>query len=168
MVALFDKGQLDMFEHLKDRWVRRSRLTEEQYVEKRLRKGLAEDGSFIPDPEPIAPPVGWTSEPSLSELVARAVQSESLKAAAENAGMETLEEADDFDIDDDYALFSGYENEFDDGTGIDDVVHPTARESDDLSSDPGAPGGGEDSTLQPPEVQNNGNHPSSGDAEPTD
>lgn len=58
---------------------------------------------------PLAPPVGYVKQPSLSERIRAMVRSEHLRAAAENAGFETFEEAEDFDVDDDPELKSPYE-----------------------------------------------------------
>lgn len=53
----------------------------------------------IPDPVPVAKPVGWQAPPSLQEQIRRLIRTEmSMRAAAE--GRETFEEADDFDVPD--------------------------------------------------------------------
>lgn len=58
---------------------------------------------------PIASPVGYVKQPSLSERIRAMVRSEHLRAAAEGAGYETFDEAEDFDVDDDPELRSNYE-----------------------------------------------------------
>lgn len=58
-------------------------------------------GREIPDPVPLAPPVGWKKQPSLAEQIREMVRSEKLAQEAAAAGYETFEEADDFDIPDD-------------------------------------------------------------------
>jgi len=58
---------------------------------------------------PIAPPVGYVKQPSLSERIRAMVRSEHLRAAAEGGGFETFEEAEDFDVEDDPELRSNYE-----------------------------------------------------------
>lgn len=85
----------------------------EEYLEKLARKGLKPDGTPILDPVPIAPPVGYKRHPSMVEIVRDMVKSERLAQAARDAGAETLEEAEDFDIDDEYQLGSPWENDFD-------------------------------------------------------
>lgn len=73
---------------------------------------LDERGRELPDPVPLAPPVGYKKQPSLFELVRTMVKSERLRAEVESAGYETFEDADDFVIGDDYDPRSPYENEF--------------------------------------------------------
>lgn len=85
----------------------------EEYLEKLARKGLNPDGTPILDPVPLAPPIGYKRHPSMVEIVRDMVKSERLAQAARDAGAETLEEAEDFDIDDEYRLESPWENDFD-------------------------------------------------------
>lgn len=67
-----------------------------------------------PDPTPVALPVGFRRPPTLAETVRKLVRSEELRRAAEVAGFESAEEADDFDVDDDtYDPKSPYERHFD-------------------------------------------------------
>ncbi|UIB81459.1 hypothetical protein [Flyfo microvirus Tbat2_151] len=61
----------------------------------------------------MAPPVGYKRQPSLADQIREMVRSERLAMEAENAGYETFEEADDFDVGDDYDPQTPYENEFD-------------------------------------------------------
>lgn len=90
------------------------KLTQEQYLEKLLRKGLHPDGSPILDPTPIAPPIGYKKAPSMVEIVRDMVRGERLKQAAIDAGHETFEEAEDFDIEEDpIQRSSPWVNEFD-------------------------------------------------------
>lgn len=73
-----------------------------------------EYGREILDPTPMAPPIGYKKQPSMIEMVRNMVRSEHVKRAAEEAGMETFEEADDFDIPDDpIDPSTPYENDFD-------------------------------------------------------
>lgn len=65
------------------------------------------------DPTPIAPPIGFKRTPSLAEQIRDMVRSEALRAEVEKAGAETFEEADDFDVDDDFDPTSPYEADFD-------------------------------------------------------
>ena len=74
---------------------------------------LTEDGREKPSAQKIAPPLGYTKRESLVETIRRMVRSEALRNEAEAAGMETLEEADDFDVGDDYDPSSPYEYNFD-------------------------------------------------------
>lgn len=70
-------------------------------------------GREIPDPTPIAPPIGYKRQPSLAEQIRAMVRSERLAQEAEQAGFETFEEADDFNVGDDFDPHSPYENDFD-------------------------------------------------------
>lgn len=74
---------------------------------------LDENGHEIMDPRPMAPPVGYNRQPSLTEQIRNMVRSEKLRQEAEAAGMETFEEADDFEVGDDYEPSSPYEADFD-------------------------------------------------------
>lgn len=74
-------------------------------------KPLDQFGREIPDPTPVAPPVGYNRQPTMVEHIRAMVQGELLRRAAEESGAETFEEADDFDIPGDEP-FSPYEAEF--------------------------------------------------------
>lgn len=74
---------------------------------------LDERGREMPSPLPIAPPVGYKKSPSIAEQIRAMVISEKLKEEARAAGKETFEEADDFDVDDDFDPSSPYEANFD-------------------------------------------------------
>lgn len=62
--------------------------------------GFDSMGREIPDPTPVEIPVGFHRPPSLREQFARFMREE-LSARAVDAGMESFEEADDFDVPDD-------------------------------------------------------------------
>lgn len=72
-------------------------------------------GRELPDPTPVAPPVGYIKQEPLHVQIARMVRSQMLADEAKAAGAETFEEADDFDVDDDpeLSIRSTYENDFD-------------------------------------------------------
>nr|QJB20443.1 MAG: hypothetical protein [Microvirus sp.] len=76
-------------------------LTEEEYNLRLLAKGIGPDG-LIPDPVPIAPPIGYKRQPSMTEIVRNAVRSERLALEAQLAGFETFEESEDFDVGDEF------------------------------------------------------------------
>lgn len=61
----------------------------------------------------MAPPVGYTRAPSLSDQIREMVRSERLARDLAEQGVETFEEADDFDIGDDYDPSTPYEETFD-------------------------------------------------------
>lgn len=81
------------------------------YKEKLQRKGLSEAGGEIVSSVPMAPPIGFHKQPSMVEHIRNMVRSEQLRMAAEAAGQESFEEADDFDVDDDPEPASAYEFE---------------------------------------------------------
>lgn len=105
------------------------------YLEKLASKGLTSDGgALIPDPTPIAPPVGYVRQPSITERIRDMVRSERLRAEVEAAGAETFEESEDFDVGDDFDPQSPYEEIFD---------PPIPDASTGGSAPPGGSGGGE-------------------------
>lgn len=75
---------------------------------------LNEYGQEIPDPKPMALPVGFKRPEPLAETIRRLVHSEQWRMAMERSGAETMTEADDFDIPDDpLDPASPYEENFD-------------------------------------------------------
>lgn len=123
-------------------------------------------GRELPDPTPMAPPVGYKKQPSLKDQIRQMVVGERLKAEAAAAGKETFEEADDFEVGDDYDPRSPYEEVFEGvpvpnaGEELERAVYqaimkaqaesaapqqpkPPADPSDASRSSPAAEGGGE-------------------------
>lgn len=74
--------------------------------------GLDEKGHEIPDSTPMALPVGFKRPESLQDQIRRLIRSERLAMEASSLGRETFEEADDFDVGDDYDPTSPYEEVF--------------------------------------------------------
>lgn len=70
------------------------------------------DGREIPDPVPIAPPIGWFKQPSMFDQVRDMVRSEHLRLYAEAQGAESFEEANDFEVEDEMFPTSPHEGEF--------------------------------------------------------
>lgn len=73
------------------------------------------NGEEILDPTPIALPVKFKKPLSLQEQIARFVRNEDIQKALARQGVETFEEAEDFDVDDDSDEFtrtSPWEEEF--------------------------------------------------------
>lgn len=70
-------------------------------------------GRETPDPIPMAPPVGWKETPDMVDQIRMMVRSEHMRLAALSQDKETFEEADDFEVGDDYDPTSPYEDEFD-------------------------------------------------------
>lgn len=120
-----------------------------------VRQYIDEDGREVLDPTPMEPPLGWKRQPSLAEQIRDMVRSEQLRAAAEAQGMETFEEADDFEVDDDYDPSTPFENDFDPPIKemIKDVERERASKKETVRQDPqpkppgekvdGVPGEGE-------------------------
>lgn len=71
------------------------------------------DGSESLDPTPMAPPVGYRRQPSLAEQIREMVRSEKLAQELAATGAETFEEADDFDVEDEFDPSTPWENDFD-------------------------------------------------------
>lgn len=69
-------------------------------------------GLYYPDPTPIAPPVGYVRSPTIAEQIRSMVRSEQLRRHADTQGLDTFEEADDFDVGDDYDPRSPWEEQF--------------------------------------------------------
>lgn len=76
---------------------------------------ILDDKGEYPDPTPMSPPLGYKKQPSMVQLMREMIASNDLRKAAEAAGMETFEEADDFTVDDPEGdmVDSPHENEFD-------------------------------------------------------
>lgn len=70
-------------------------------------------GRELPDPVPLAPPIGFVNQPSMFDVMRDMIRGEALKAYAESTGSETFEEAQDFDVEDDMFPQSSFEGEFD-------------------------------------------------------
>jgi len=83
----------------------------------RKKTKLTKRGKEIVDGTPLQPPLGYKKQESLHEQIRRMVVSEQLRLAAEQAGMETFEEADDFDVGDDLDPTSPFEEVFE-GVGM--------------------------------------------------
>lgn len=118
-------------------------------------------GRYYPDPTPIAPPIGYIKSPSIAEQLRAMVRSEHVRQAAEQAGEDTFEEADDFEIGDDYDPRSPWEEQFDGEFSLPINQQPVARDPDDRNpptppvpgpNAPAAPGGGPGALPLAPEV----------------
>lgn len=71
------------------------------------------EGRELPDPVPLAPPVGWHANPSMFETMRQMIRSEAVRAYAEAQGDESFEEAQDFDVEDEEFPQSPHEGDFD-------------------------------------------------------
>lgn len=80
--------------------------------EERKRFGaLDTNGAEKLDSTPMQPPIGYNPQPSMFDVMREQIARYHRELAA--ADLETPEEADDFDVDDDYDPTSPYEHDFD-------------------------------------------------------
>lgn len=70
-------------------------------------KPLNELGQLVPDPTPMAPPIGYVKQPSMVDIIREQIRLAGLEAA--NRGFESFEEGDDFEVGEDYEPQSAYE-----------------------------------------------------------
>jgi len=77
---------------------------------------LDTDGHEVPDPTPISIPAGFKRPETLAEQVQRLVRTH-ISREAERTGRETFEESEDFNVGDDDAPSTPYEEEFDPALG---------------------------------------------------
>lgn len=116
-------------------------------------KQLDDRGRELLDPRPVAPPVGYKRQPSMVEHIRNMVRSEMLRSAAENAGMESFEDADDFVVGDDYDPASPYEGDFE-PVDYEALKAQEARDAKKASTPPEnqgtRPEGGEKAPTPPP------------------
>lgn len=101
-----------------------------------VRSELTPDGRFeLPDPTPMAPPIGYKAEPTLSDMIRSMVRREQFNLEVSRAGFETFDEAEDFDIEDDPVdPLTPYERVFEPPPAKPLVQEPVAPER--ASSDP--------------------------------
>jgi len=70
-----------------------------------------EDGGEILDPTPMQPPLGYKKSLSLSEQIAQQVRIAQLKILEDSLLEETEDEADDFEVGEDFEPLSAHEND---------------------------------------------------------
>lgn len=63
--------------------------------------GHTDKGEEVPDPRPMAMPLDWEAPVPIAEEIRRLVAGEAARLVAQADGVETFEEAEDFDIPDD-------------------------------------------------------------------
>lgn len=83
-------------------------------------------GRELLDGRPMEPPVGYVKRPSLTEQIRAMVREHAFQQALEANGVETFEEAEDFDIGDDYDPSSPYEEYFE-PTPNEALIQPPAQ-----------------------------------------
>lgn len=97
---------------------------------------LDQGGRETLDPTPMAPPIGYNKQPTMVDHIRNLVRSERLAEEVRRAGFETAEEADDFEVGDDFDPTSPYEHNFDPPVAaLDPSPEPPPQA-------PGAQGGG--------------------------
>lgn len=69
------------------------------------------EGGEVLDPTPLQPPLGYKRTPSLSEQIAIQVRRMKLELLQDDSIEETDEEADDFEVGDDFHPLSPHEND---------------------------------------------------------
>lgn len=79
---------------------------------RRRRDRINEFGSEIVDPTPVAAPLQFTRPETQFEQIRRLIRSEQLAQEAAAAGFETPDEADDFEVGDDFDPTTPYEEHF--------------------------------------------------------
>lgn len=90
-----------------------SKLKSKPVVDELLEARLDANGHEVVSSIPVEPPLGYKKQPTMIEHIRNLVRSEHLRHAAESAGQETFEEADDFEVGDDFDPNSPYEEVFD-------------------------------------------------------
>lgn len=91
-------------------------------------KKIDTEGREVSDPVPMAPPLGYTPELSIIEIVRQQIRGEHLRIAALQAEAETFEEADDFDVEDgEEELSTPFEDQFD---PVDTAVRQQLRQDE--------------------------------------
>lgn len=89
-----------------------TRQSTEQVVEpKRSAAKHDENGGEVLDPTPMQPPLGYKKTPSLAEQIQQQVRIALLKRLEDEQLEETEDEADDFEVGDDFEPLSQYEND---------------------------------------------------------
>ena len=108
-------------------------------------KPFDEAGNFLPDPQPIAPPIGYVQEESMFDRVRNLVRRE-LSQVAASQDFETFEESDDFDVDDDRSEFlSPYEMILEQAVPDGRVINPDPDQGGETPPDPQPPPGSKSS-----------------------
>lgn len=73
------------------------RAIEEAIAKHPKGKPLNDQGQLIPDPTPLAPPLGYKKQPSMAEIIREQIRVHMSNVASQQ-GFETFDEADDFDV----------------------------------------------------------------------
>jgi len=98
---------------------------------------LDEHGREKPNPTPMAPPIGYRRQPTIAEQMRQMIQLASLEAA--QAGAETEEEANDFDVGEDMEPNPPYEHDFDPDPALEHMLALASRPPQDPAAPSAAP-----------------------------
>lgn len=131
-------------------------ISDEVYHQKLLSRSQTFEGKEVPSDVPMAPPIGYVKQPSMVEHIRAMVQSEMVRQRAMASGLETFEEADDFDVADDLEPLSGYENDeqFEPRVPVEESPPVEAKESTGVPPPSGGgKGGGEPPQPSPEPAQ---------------
>lgn len=125
-------------------------IPDEEYHRKLFSRSQTFEGKEIPSDVPMAPPIGYVKQPSMVEHIRAMVQSEMVRQRAMASGLETFEEADDFDVADDLEPLSGFENDeqFEPKVPVEESPPVEVKESTGV---PLPPGEGEGARGEPPQ-----------------
>lgn len=94
----------------------------EKYEGRRFSR-LDVEGLEVPDPTPMAVPAGFKVPETMEQMMRRLLRDPSIRASIEDAGYETFEESEDFDVSDEtFDPRSPYEAVFDPVLGR-DITH---------------------------------------------
>lgn len=86
---------------------------------------LDENGHEMPNPVPMQPPVGYRRQPTIAEQIRQQIRLASLEAA--QAGAETEEEANDFDVGEDMEPSSPWEHDFEVDPALEHMIALQSR-----------------------------------------
>lgn len=152
--TLYDPGQTDMEEYLANRRPsdplpgREAAPVFELSVQSQY---LDLHGRELPNPVPLAPPVNYKKQPTIAEQMRAMIRQASYEAAS--AGAETEEEANDFDVGEDFDPTTPYEHDFDMDPALEAMLALQSRPPEERSPNPstgvplnepqGTQGGGE-------------------------
>lgn len=140
--ASFDplSGQEDLTEYLANRHPGDPLPGTEQpfvYEQSVQSQFLDEYGRELPNPVPMAPPLGYKKSMSIAEQMRQMIRTASYEAA--NAGAETEEEANDFDVGEDMDPSTPYENDFEMDPALEAMIALQSRPPAPPSAPPSSP-----------------------------
>lgn len=113
------------------------------------------DGKEYPDPVPMAPPVGYNAPPDILDMIRRMVRNEHVMRLQDEAGFDTFDEAEDFDVEEgDFDPHTPYEAVFDppkvpasDGVGANGGTPASQQPAPSVEASKPAVSGGPDSSV---------------------